>query len=119
MDAVYTQSQVTKFIEILKNNHKIRFSKLGKVCLDDFVINIIESKNKKLYIRRISNKILLGDLYYIEVNTAIDLCKQGKSKTCKKIVADMEINDDDDTSIIDPKNNIFQCPAQRVMAINL
>lgn len=59
---------------------------------------------------KITDKSSIGKLYYVRVLTAIGLCKRAKAKKCKKILANMEIIDGDDTSIIDPANNIFQCP---------
>lgn len=54
-----------KLIKVLKQND-VRISTKGKLCLNDFVENIIKSKNPELYIKRVPNKITIGDNCYIK-----------------------------------------------------
>jgi prophage antirepressor-like protein len=111
-----TGEQEKKLIEILKTN-EIRISTRGRICLNDFVDNVIGSKNAKLYMKKITNKKLLNDdNYYIKPIDCLEILKQGKSKKCKEIVQYVEKDDNDNRSIIDPVENIFQYDGHKFLA---
>src|SRR5579862_8749290 len=97
-----------KLVEILQDND-VRISKKGNICLNDFVSEIVESKNPKLYIKRLTDcdKMLIGDDYYIKPNDCIEILKNTNFKKCKDIYTKIQI-DDDDSSVIDVKQQIFQ-----------
>lgn len=107
-------SQNKKLIKILQTND-IRISKKGNICLNDFVDNIIESKNSNLYMKRIPDKIVIKDDYYITSENCLEIMKQAKSKKCKKILYYIT-KDDDNSSIIDPNKNIFQYQGHKFLA---
>lgn len=104
-----------KLIEILKDND-IRISKKGNICLNDFVENVIKSKNPNLYIKKILDKITINDDFYIKQEDCIEILKQGKSKKCKEIIQYIEKDENDKESIIDPKDNIFQYEGHKFLA---
>jgi len=75
-----TSDQEKKLVNILESNN-VRISTKGNICLNDFVENVIISKNADLYMKKINDKKLLkDDNYYIEPSNCIDILKQGKSK---------------------------------------
>ncbi|AZL89718.1 Bro-N domain-containing protein [Megavirus baoshan] len=97
-----------KLIEILRDN-EVRISNKGNICLNDFVENIIESKNPKIYIKKLNyDLITIKDNKYIKPEDCIDLLKNAKFKKCKNIYTRIQVLDDDNSSIIDVENNIFQ-----------
>jgi len=103
-----------KLLKILQNND-IRISNKGNICLNDFVDTIIDSKNPKLYMKKIPDKITINGDYYIKPNDCIEILKHAKSKKCKKIWYYVT-KDDDNSSIIDPKKNIFQYQGHKFLA---
>ena len=48
--------QQEKLIKVLQGND-VRISKKGNICLNDFVENVVKSKNPKLYMKKIPEKI--------------------------------------------------------------
>ncbi len=110
-----TSDQEKKLVTILESSN-VRISNRGNICLNDFVENVIESKNADLYMKKINDKKLLDDNYYIKPSHCIDILKQGKSKKCKEIVQFIEKDENDTSSIIDPKEHIFQYEGHKFLA---
>jgi prophage antirepressor-like protein len=106
-----------KLIEILEDND-IRISKKGNICLNDFVENIVESKNPKLYIKKLTNydKIAINDEYYIKPEDCVDILKNTNFKKCKDIYTKIQIDDEDETSLIDVEQQIFQFEGHKFLA---
>lgn len=96
-----------KLIEILKENN-VRISKLGNICLNDLVDNVIQSKNSDGYIKKIPNKKIIKDNYYITPNGCIEILKNTNFRRCKDIYTQILIDDGDKSSIIDVEKQIFQ-----------
>lgn len=109
------RDQKTKLLEKLKSND-VSITKKGYISLTDFVENIINSQNSDLYIKRIENKVLIKDEYYIEPDKCFEILKQGKSRTCKEIVTFVEHDDNNHDNIIAPHQNIFQYDGHRFLA---
>ena len=65
-----------KLVNILKE-HDVRISKKGNVCLYDFVKNVVESKNPKLYTKKLDkfHKITINNEEYINPKDCIDILK--------------------------------------------
>jgi hypothetical protein len=110
-----TTNLENKLIAILKYED-IRISKKGHICLNDFVRNIIGSKNPKLYIKRIPNKIVIDDDYYIKLSDCLKILKQCNFTICRQIIQFIEKDENDQRSIIDPKKNIFQYKGHKFLA---
>ncbi|AVL94396.1 putative Bro-N domain-containing protein [Moumouvirus australiensis] len=105
-----------KLIEILKDN-EVRISNKGNICLNDFVENIIESKNPDLYIKKLNYKLVtVKNNKYIKPEDCIDLLKKTKFKKCKEIYTKIQLIEGDDSSIIDVENNIFQFEGKRFLS---
>nr|AEX62209.1 uncharacterized Bro-N domain-containing protein [Moumouvirus Monve] len=105
-----------KLIEILKDN-EVRISNKGNICLNDFVENIIESKNPDLYIKKLNyNIIAINNNKYIKPEDCIDLLKKTKFKKCKEIYTKIQFIEGDNSSIIDVENNIFQFEGKRFLS---
>jgi prophage antirepressor-like protein len=104
-----------KLIQKLKDCN-VRISKKGNICLNDFVENVIKSKNPDQYMKRVPDKKTINDEYYINPDNTIEILKQGKSKLCKDIVEYIEKDEDDKESIVDPKSNKFQFEGHRFLA---
>jgi prophage antirepressor-like protein len=59
--------------------------------------------------KKVKDKFERGDKYYVSEKTCMDILEQGKSKKCKEIIEGIgEDSDEDNSSIIDVKKNIFQ-----------
>lgn len=106
-----------KLIDILKQNN-VRMSTKGNICLYGFVKNIVGSKNPKLYVRKLSdyNKIIINDKPYISLDDCIDILKNTNFKRCKDIYTKIQINNGDNTSIIDVNQKIFQFDGHKFLA---
>lgn len=106
-----------KLIEILKNND-VRISNKGNICLNDFVKNIIKSKNPKLYVNKLNNydKIEIKGKCYINSNDCANILKNSNFRRCKDIYTKIYINDDNKESIIDVENEIFQFEGHKFTA---
>jgi prophage antirepressor-like protein len=107
-----------KLIEILRENN-VKISNKGNICLNDFVNNIIESKNSKLYIKKLIgyDKILINNKHYISPDDCIDILNKTNFKKCKNIYSKIQIIDEDDVeSIIDVENQIFQFEGHKFLS---
>ncbi|AQN67865.1 putative BRO-N domain protein [Saudi moumouvirus] len=105
-----------KLIEILKDN-EVRISNKGNICLNDFVENIIESKNPESYIKKLNYDIFtINNNKYIKPEDCIDLLKKTKFKKCKEIYTKIQFIEGDNSSIIDVENNIFQFEGKRFLS---
>jgi len=98
-----------KLIKILRNND-VRISTYGNICLNDFVTNVIESKNSKLYIKKLNKyeKIDVKGRIYINPDDCVDILKNTNFKKCKDIYTKIYMDVGDKASIIDVENEIFQ-----------
>lgn len=96
----------SKFTEIL-NEYDIQLSTRGNVRISDIVEKIIHSNNSEAYIKKIPNKKLLKNEYYISQEECMKILEKGKSKTCKELMKKLN-KTDDNTSMISIEDNIFQ-----------
>lgn len=109
-------SEKEKLIDILQDNN-IRISTKGNICLNDFVDNIIESKNSKLYIKKLEyNTMRIRDNMYISPDDCIDILKNTNRKKCKDIYTRIQFNDGDTSSIIDVENKIFKVEGHKFLS---
>lgn len=110
-------SEKEKLKEILQEND-VRISTKGNICLNDFVENIIESKNPKLYIKKLItyDKTMINNELYIKPDDCIDILKNTNFKRCKEIYTKIQFDDNDKTSIIDVEEQIFQFEGQKFLA---
>ena len=106
----------TKLIGLLKE-HDVYINKKNKVCLDDLVDNVIKSKHPELYMKKINNKVTIGDKYYVTLDECHSILKHGKSKICKSILEGLEKDENDDRSIISIDDNIFQYEGNKFTCI--
>lgn len=82
-----------KIIDILKTN-KVRISNKGNICLNDFVKNIVKSKNPDQYIKRLKcDKIDIRGNDYITPDDCIDIIKKTNKGKCKEILEEISSND--------------------------
>jgi hypothetical protein len=95
--------------KILKEND-VHISKKGDISLNDFVEQIIGSKNPDNYMKSVKGKFIQKKKYYISQETCMELLAKGKSRKCKEIYTKIleENKEPDNTSIISEKDNIFQ-----------
>jgi len=107
-----------KLIKIFKQED-VRISKKGNICLNDFIENIIRSRNPKLYAKKLMKhkKIIIDGDDYISPNSCIDILKNTNFKRCKNICTKIRIDDGDKTSIIDVEQKIFQFEGHRFLAL--
>ncbi len=98
-----------KLIDILKTN-KVRISTKGNICLNDFVKNVVKSKNPDQYVKRQKcDKIDIKGFEYITPDDCIHIIKKSKFKTCKELYAEIELDDEDEVpTIIDIESQIFK-----------
>lgn len=108
----FDQNVKDKFIVLLKEEG-VRFSKQGKVRLDDLVTNIIQSKSTKLYVDKVKCKILVGKIFYVTIDDAYSIVIQGNSKICRRISDSLELVNVSGGSIVDISKNIFQYDGQK------
>jgi prophage antirepressor-like protein len=106
-----------KLIELLRADN-VRITNKGNICLNDFVRNIVESKNPELYMKRLRgyDKILINNEYYVTPDTCIGILKNTNFKKCKNIYTQIQYEDNDGISIIDVENEIFQFEGHKFMA---
>jgi hypothetical protein len=92
------------------NDYDVRISKHGFINLRDFVNKVIQSKNPELYIKRVKNKKIIKNKFYIDEDCCLELLNQGKSKKCKEINTKIEDykNRHDKRSIISAEDKLFQ-----------
>ena len=111
------QTDDEKLLEILQEND-VRISNKGNICLNDFVKNIIESKNPNAYIKKLEdcNKIEINGKYYVSSTDCVKILENAKFKKCKQIYTKIQIIDGDNESIIDVDNQIFQFEGHRFSA---
>ena len=109
------EQQEEKLFEIMKE-HDVHITKKGMICLEDFVDNVIGSKNPEQYMKKVDDKRSIKGKYYIDTQQCMGLLKGTKFRKCKQIVADIEKEEDDHENIIDPKKNIFQYDGHRFLA---
>jgi hypothetical protein len=84
-----------KFFEILSDNNVKIFNNY-MVCLNDFVSNVVKSKNPQLYISKLSNcnKILIDDDYYITIDSCVGILKKTNFRYCKDVYNEIQINNE-------------------------
>lgn len=106
-----------KLKEVLEEND-VTISKKGNICLYDFVDNIIESKNPKLYIKKLTdyNKMKINGEYYITQEDCVDMLKNSNFKRCKEVYTKIQLDDEDDSSMIDVENGIFQFEGHKFLS---
>lgn len=106
-----------KLIEILRENN-VRISTKGNICLNDFVVNIIKSKNPNLYIKKLTDydKITINNKDYICPDDCIDILKSTNFKRCKSIYTRIQLDNEDTTSIIDIEQKLFQFEGYKFLA---
>ncbi len=105
-----------ELIKQLQNNN-VRISRKGYICLNDFVINIAQSKNPEQYMKKIDcKKIIINDKYYVKENDFMDILEHGKSKKCKEILYEINKDENDHSSMINPEKNIFQFDGHKFLA---
>ena len=93
----------------LLRDYQVRISNRGKICLNDFVAKVIESKNPEQYIKRLKyEKFTINDRIYIEPNDCYDLIQITNKKNCKIIYEQLERDDKDTSNIVDVEDEIFQ-----------
>ncbi|ANB50165.1 putative Bro-N domain-containing protein [Powai lake megavirus] len=106
----------SKLIKILEEN-EVNISNKGNICLNDFVKNVVESKNPNLYMKKLKyDIIIIKGNKYIKPEDCIDLLKNAKFKKCKDIYTKIQVFNGDDSSIIDVENNIFQFEGNRFLS---
>jgi prophage antirepressor-like protein len=100
---------MTGLSKILIEND-VHVSTKNGISLNDFVEQIIKSKNPENYMKSVKDKSMYKKKYYITEETCMELLAKGKSKKCKEIYTEIqeEGEDEDNTSIISVKDNIFQ-----------
>lgn len=94
----------------------VGISTKGNVCLNDFVVNVLKSTNPDLYMKKITDKKKFGDKFYIEPKKALELVKNGKVVECKQLIKFIETDQNDHTSLIDPKNNMIKFNGHRFVS---
>lgn len=104
-----------KLVEKLKEL-KVGISSKGNVCLNDFVINVLKSTNPRGYMKTIADKKLFGDKFFITPEKALELVKKGKAVECHKLIKYIETDQNDHSSLIDPKNNIIKFDGHRFVS---
>ncbi len=99
---------MSELVKVLKTND-VHVSSKGNICLNDFIEEIIGSKNPDQYMKKIKNKFVYKQKYYITQDACLEILEQGKSKKCKEILAEINENDDEDNgSIISVEDKLFQ-----------
>ena len=95
-------------------NYNIRYDEEEKLYnLEDIIYNIVESKDKKSYIRALKNKnmsiIKKNKQNYVNEETLIKICQYSNSQNCKDIID--KINElykkDNKINVINEDDNIF------------
>lgn len=105
-----------KLIYFLRQND-VRISTKNNICLNDFVENIIESKNPNRYIKKLDyDQKIINNEPYISPDNCIDILKNTNRKKCKDIYTKILIDDGDNSSIIDVENQIFQFDGHKFLS---
>ena len=101
----------------LLRDYQVRISNRGRICLNDFIENVIESKNPKQYMKRLKyDKFIINDRTYIEPSDCVDLIQITNKKKCRIIYEQLEQDDNDTSSIIDVEEEIFQFQGHKFKA---
>ncbi len=99
---------MSDLVEVFKTND-VHVSSKGNICLNDFIEEIIGSKNPNQYMKKIKDKFVYKKKYYITQETCLEILEQGKSNKCKEILAEINENDGGDNgSIISVEDKLFQ-----------